>query len=155
MKVATVCIQFGGGAVYPATTAPTHLESRKMSDATPSGIDASALKLDTLFSASQDDATAAEPPPRLRTAAQSDPRENERLAALMARIVLSDQKALVDLYDATASHIFSVARCINHEEIASQTHLPLGTVKSNIWRALAVLRTHLAPTFPAQGALTS
>ncbi len=123
-----------------------------MSDATPCCIDASALKLDTLFSASQDDATAAEPPPRLRTVAQSGPRENERLAALVARIVLSAQKALVDLYDATTSHIFSVARGITHEEIASQTHSPLGTVKPNIRSTLAALRSRLAPTTPAPGA---
>ena len=59
MKVATACIQTGGSAVYLATTAPTHLESRTMSDAMPPGFDAGPLELDTLFSAPQDDAVVA------------------------------------------------------------------------------------------------
>lgn len=32
MQVATDCIQSGGGAVYPAITAPTHMESPAAAD---------------------------------------------------------------------------------------------------------------------------
>ena len=92
-----------------------------MSDAMPPGNDAGPLEPDTPFSASPGDASAADPPPRLRTVARSDPREDERLTALVTRIARSDQKALAELYDATASRIFSMARGITrHQQNAEE-----------------------------------
>lgn len=54
--------------------------------------------------------------------------------------------------DAQPRQLIALAfyRGLTHEEIATQTQLPLGTVKSHIRRALTALRTHLAA--PAAGA---
>jgi hypothetical protein len=56
MKVATVCIQTGSGAVYPAITASSHMEVRPMSDAMSPGIEAGPLELNSMSSASHGDA---------------------------------------------------------------------------------------------------
>jgi RNA polymerase sigma-70 factor (ECF subfamily) len=45
-------------------------------------------------------------------------------------------------------------RGMTHEEIADQTALPLGTVKSHIRRALVALREVLKPEFAATFAAT-
>ena len=236
-----------------------------MTDAVLSGTDTPANGLDAFSGPPPMDLLQADDAPRLRPVRQADPQEEWRLVALMARVARGDQKALGELYDATASRIFSMARGITrnpqcaeevtedvywqawrqalrfdpqrgnvmawlltlarsraldhlrradpavshpepetlrrdvptdhvdpaemlsaaqaeqclksalqrlapqprqllalafyrgltHEEIAAQTQLPLGTVKSHLRRALATLRTHLAATPQAQGALTS
>jgi RNA polymerase sigma-70 factor (ECF subfamily) len=74
------------------------------------------------------DDTAA-PPQDLLDATRGAGAVHEALAALDAR-----SRQLVSL---------AFFRGMTHEEIAEQEHLPLGTVKSLIRRALKVLRRHL------------
>ncbi|MFZ2650292.1 MAG: sigma-70 family RNA polymerase sigma factor [Burkholderiaceae bacterium] len=80
-------------------------------------------------------------PAELISAAQADRHLN---AALLRLAPLPRQLLVLAFY-----------RGLTHEEIATQAALPLGTVKSHIRRALAALRTDLAPSANAPGASTS
>ena len=98
-----------------------------MNDAEPAFGDALSQGIDELFAQSQAEPAADPAPPRLRLVPTADPQEPERLAALVARISKSDEKALADLYDATSSRIFSMVRTItrNHqcaEEVAEDVY---------------------------------
>ena len=64
--------------------------------------------------------------------------------------------AALQILDSKPRQLLALAfyRGLTHEEIAAQTDLPLGTVKSNIRRALATLRTHLISNPGTQTALT-
>jgi RNA polymerase sigma factor (sigma-70 family) len=65
--------------------------------------------------------------------------------------------AALQCLDAQPRQLIALAfyRGLTHEEIAAQTNLPLGTVKSHIRRALSVLRNHLAPAATLQGGIAS
>ncbi|HEV7913931.1 MAG TPA: sigma-70 family RNA polymerase sigma factor [Albitalea sp.] len=63
--------------------------------------------LDALFAASLPAAPATPPP-----AVASEPEEDSRLCALVARVSRCEQKALAELYDATVSRVYGLARGI-------------------------------------------
>jgi RNA polymerase sigma factor (sigma-70 family) len=83
-----------------------------MNDAEPAIVEGLTHGIDELFALTQSEPAAEPASPRLRLVAASDPAELQRLADLVDRIAKSDEKALGDLYDATSSRIFSMARTI-------------------------------------------
>lgn len=88
----------------------------------------------------------AHPEPETLIAHPSGDRENpaEVLSTAQSEQCLS---SALQYLDAQPRQLIALAfyRGLTHEEIAAQTELPLGTVKSSIRRALSALRTHLAP----------
>jgi RNA polymerase sigma factor (sigma-70 family) len=92
------------------------------------------------------DSAQAHPEPETLITHPGDDRADpaERLSTAQSEQCLSS--ALQNL-DAQPRQLIALAfyRGLTHEEIAAQTELPLGTVKSHIRRALTALRTHLAP----------
>jgi RNA polymerase sigma-70 factor (ECF subfamily) len=67
--------------------------------------------------------------------AESAPDRSARLAALLARVALADQKAFAELYRQTSSHLYAVALRILREPAAAEEVLQEAYV--NVWHHAA------------------
>jgi RNA polymerase sigma-70 factor (ECF subfamily) len=102
------------------------------------------------------DEAASHPEPHTLTDDEGDPHDNPAELLADADRAAALERALEQL-DPLPRQLLSLAfyRGLTHDEIAAQTHLPLGTVKSHIRRGLAALRGLLQGNDAAAGAPAS
>jgi RNA polymerase sigma-70 factor (ECF subfamily) len=108
--------------------------------------------LDSLRARSRDTLVAMEPDALERAQAQQDS-DHDPGDLLQALQVGSRLHAALLALEPLPRQIVSLAffRGLTHEEIALQTHVPLGTVKSHVRRTLSALRSVLGPDLDPRG----